>query len=166
MTKKAKTIVVVVFILFVIIAIGMRRASMMSGSSLELTAVSADGAPLPPSAETTSITGKLPKNAVAQKSGDMIVSIALNPYPPKSGLLSDFDVTLADSKGKAINDASIFLDLTMPQMWMPQNQLAMEFVSDGKYHAAGLFTMRGWWRIEALITRGGVIQSFFFDVGL
>ena len=48
----------------------------------------------------------------------------------------------------------------------PPNQPALDFVADGKYSATGQFTMRGWWRIEVIITRGGQTQSAFFDVGL
>lgn len=168
MAKKVGLVVIVVLILFAVFAMSMRRAHMMGGggSQLELESVSADGAQISPSADVISVTGELPKNTAAQKPGDLIVSLALNPYPPSAGQPADFDVTLTDVNGKVIDDASISLDLTMPEMWMPPNQLTMESVSDGKYHAAGRFTMRGWWRIEVVITRGSEKQSVFFDVGM
>lgn len=176
MTKKTISGVVVVVILalvaFAVFAMSMRRSHMMggggggSGSQLELVAVSADGAQIPLSADVTSVTGELPQGTVAQKSGDMIVSLTLNPNPPRAGTPSQFDVTLTDVNGKAIDDASITLDLTMPSMWMPPNQPAMEFVSAGKYSTTAPFTMRGEWRIEIIITRGSEKQSVFFDVGL
>jgi hypothetical protein len=175
MTKKIISVIGVVLVLalisFAVFAMGTRRSHMMgggggSGSQLALIAVSADGAQIPPSADVTSVTGELSNNIAAQKSGDMIVSLALNPYPPKAGVPSEFDVTLTDVNGQAIDDASITLDLTMPSMWMPPNQPAMEFVSDGKYQTTAPFTMRGEWRIEVIITRGGAKQSAFFDVGL
>ena len=172
MAKKTISGIVVVLILaliaFAVFAMSMRRSHMMSGggSQLELVAVSADGAQILPSADVTSVTGELPKGIVAQKSGDLIVSLALNPYPPRAGAPSEFDVTLTDANGQAIDDASITLDLTMPSMWMPPNQPAMEFVSDGKYNTSAPFTMRGEWRIEVIITRGSEKQSVFFDVGL
>jgi hypothetical protein len=178
MAKKTILGVVVVVILavaaFVVFAMNMRRSHMMggggmgggSGSQLELVAVSAEGAQISPSADVTSVTGELPQGTVAQKAGDLIVSLALNPYPPRAGAPSEFDVTLTDLSGKAIDDAVITLDLTMPSMWMPPNQPAMEFVSDGKYNTSTPFTMRGEWRIEVIITRGDEKQSAFFDVGL
>jgi nitrogen fixation protein FixH len=89
----------------------------------------------------------------------------LNPYPPSVGE-GEFDVTLTDLSGQAIDDAAINLDLTMPAMRMPPNQPAMEFVADGKYHTKAYYTMRGWWRIEVIITRGNETQSVFFDLGL
>ena len=174
MTKKIASVIGVVLVLalisFAVFAMNMRRSHMMGGggggSQLELVAVSKEGAQIAPSADVTSVTGELPKGTVAQKAGDMIVSLALNPYPPRAGAPSEFDVTLTDVNGEAIDDATITLDLTMPSMWMPPNQPAMEFVSDGKYHTSAPFTMRGGWRIEVIITRGGEKQSAFFDVGL
>ena len=168
MTKKIGLIAIGVLIVLAVFAMSMRRSHMMGGSGLpsELISVSEDGAQIPLSEDLISVMGELPKGTASQKSGDMIVLLALNPYPPSAGQPSDFDVTLNDVNGKAINDASISLDLTMPTMWMPPNQLTMEFISDGKYHAEGQFTMRGGWRIEVLITRGNEKQSVFFDVGM
>ena len=54
----------------------------------------------------------------------------------------------------------------MPEMWMPPNQPALEFAGEGKYQAAGQFTMRGWWRIEVIVKYDGQTQSAFFDLGL
>ena len=168
MTKKIGLIAIGVLVVLAVFAMGMRRSHMMGGAGVQqdLVAVSAGGAQIPPSADVTSVTGDLPKGVAAQKSGDMIVLLALNPYPPSVGQPSAFDITLTDVNGKAIDDASLSLDLTMPSMWMPPNQLTAEFVSDGKYHAEGQFTMRGGWRIEVIITRGSEKQSVFFDVGM
>jgi hypothetical protein len=172
MAKKTSSGVVVVVILalivFVVFAMSMRRSHMMGGAGVQqdLVSVSTDGAQISASTDVTSVTGELPKGTAAQKSGELIVSLAINPYPPSAGQPSEFDVTLTDVNGQAIDDASISLNLTMPSMWMPPNQPAMEFVSNGKYHATAPFTMRGGWRIEVVITRGNEKQSVFFDVGL
>ncbi|MBI5945565.1 MAG: FixH family protein [Chloroflexi bacterium] len=169
MTKKTGLIaiaVLVVLAVFAMFTISRMRARMMGGGEqIELMAVSADGEQISPSADVTSVTGELAKGTAAQKSGDLIVLLALNPYPPSVGQ-GDFDVTLLDANGQVINDASISLDLTMPAMRMPSNQPSMEFVANGQYHAAGYYTMRGWWRIEVIITRGAETQSVFFDLGL
>jgi hypothetical protein len=168
MTKKIGLIAIGILIVFTVFVMNMRRSHMMGGTGTpaELISVSADGAQIPISADVTSVTGELPKGAAAQKSGDMIISLVLKPYPPRAGQPSEFDITLTDVNNKAIDDASITLNLTMPSMWMPPNQPAMEFVSNGKYHATAPFTMRGGWRIEVIITRGADKQSVFFDVGL
>jgi hypothetical protein len=176
--KKLTPVILVILVLallsFAFFAMRMRRSHMMGspmmggggGTQLELMAVSADGKQISPSEELKSITGDLPAGTAAQKAGDLIVTIALNPYPAKAGAPTEFDVTLTDVNGQAVDDASISLDLTMPSMPMPPNQPTMEFVSDGKYHTSAPFTMRGWWRIEVIITRGGEKQSVLFDLGL
>jgi hypothetical protein len=167
MTKKIGLIAIGVLIVLAIFAMGMRRAR-MSSQSLQapggLVAVSSDGAPLlpPPKAAAT----KLPENMAMQQVGDMNVSIALNPYPPTGFNPADFEVTLTDANGQVINDATVSVNLTMPTMWMPPNQFALTAVPNGKYSATGQFTMRGPWRIEVVITRGGTTQSAFFDVWL
>ncbi|MBI5353638.1 MAG: FixH family protein [Chloroflexi bacterium] len=146
----------------------MRRSHMMGGggSNLELVAVSADGKQILPPADLIAVGAELPKNTAVQQSGEMIVSLSLNPYPPSAGQPSQFDVALTDLNGNPIDDSSISLDLTMPSIWMPPNQPDMQFVSDGKYSTTAPFTMRGGWRIEVIITRGDQKQSVFFDVGL
>ena len=124
-----------------------------------LVAVSRDGTPL-----GTDPKGQLPENAAVQKVGNLNVSIVLSPYPPQGFQKGNFDVTLTDETGKAITDARVSLDLTMPAMRMPANKLEAQHVGDGRYHATGRFSMRDWWRIEVIIQRGGAQQSAFFDV--
>ena len=96
----------------------------------------------------------------------MLVTLGIDPYPPSGGGPTNFVVSLADASGQPVSDATIGLDLTMPSMWMPPNQLDMKAGAAGKYQASGYFTMRGLWRIEVIITRGGQKQSVLFDVGL
>jgi len=134
-----------------------------AGAQQDLVAVSADGKQI---TGGSTVSAELPKNTAVQQSGEMIVSLSLNPYPPSAGQPSQFEVTLTDLNGSPIDDASISLNLTMPSMWMPPNQPDMQFVSYGKYSTSAPFTMRGGWRIEVIITRGGQKQSVFFDVGL
>jgi hypothetical protein len=171
MVKKSALIVTGILIGLVIVlgllVIGMRRARMMGNRSQQspqqggLVAVSPAGTPLP-----APVMSVLSENTAMQQAGDLVVTLALSPYPPTQYQSSEFDVTLADASGKAISDATINLDLTMPEMWMPPNNLTMQSVSDGKYHASGRFTMRGLWQIEVIILRGSEKQSVFFNVWL
>ncbi|MBI5352259.1 MAG: FixH family protein [Chloroflexi bacterium] len=167
MMKKIGFVALIALIVFAVFAMSMRRSHMMGGAGAQqdLVAVSADGGQISLE-ELASISAELPKNTAVQQSGEMIVSLSLNPYPPSAGQPSQFDVALTDLNGNPIDDASISLDLTMPSMWMPPNQPDMQFVSDGKYSTTAPFTMRGGWRIEVIITRGDQKQSVFFDVGL
>lgn len=139
-----------------------RGRGMMGGSTQPpggLIAVTSDGKTIP-------ATTKLPENAAAQTVGKTNVAIALTPYPPVSFQTGNFEITLTDEKGQAINDAKISLDLTMPGMWMPPSKPNAASIGDGKYKASAPWTMRGLWRIEVIITRGSEKSSAFFDVWL
>ena len=172
MMKKWLPIALVIVVLVALFGfISMRRSQMMGGggmggSTLELTAVSQDGNAIPVPADVEAVTGKLAAGSAAQQVGDMIVVLSLTPYPGTMREPTDFAVKLLDATGQSIDDASITLDMTMPAMHMPQNQPALGHVSDGQYQGNGQFTMRGWWRIEVIITRGGDTRSAFFDLGL
>jgi hypothetical protein len=166
-TRKAIILVLVVLALFGAgMFISMRRSHMMGagsqGSAGGLMAVSASGTPI----RAPAAAGNLPKNTAMQAAGDLLVSLNISPYPPSSGGASDFVVNLSDANGQPISDATISLDLTMPEMWMPANLLNLAAADPGKYQASGYFTMRGLWRIEVIITRGDQKQSVFFDIGL
>ena len=110
--------------------------------------------------------GDLPANTATQKVRDLNVTIALTPYPPASFQNGTFLVTLVDDKGQAVTDAQVVLDLTMPSMWMPVNKPTAQNIGGGKYQATALWTMRGGWRIEVMVTRGSDKYSALFDVGL
>jgi hypothetical protein len=138
------------------------RGGMMGGQTPGgLVAVSPDGKALP-----VDSTNRLPDNTAAQKVGNLNISLALAPYPPTGFSKSDFDVTLTDDKGQPVTDAKVSLDLAMPAMWMPTNTPTAQNIGNGRYHATGLFTMRGLWRIQVIVDRGGAKQSAFFDVWL
>jgi len=149
-------------------ASGFRPGMMMRGGAGQSTApggliaVSAQGTPIPAPADGT----KQPENTAAQKVGNLNVKLTLSPYPPASFSQGDFKVTLTDEKGQAVTDATITLDLTMPEMPMPSNVLSPKHTAQGVYQSAGRFTMRGWWRIEVMIQSAGTKQSAFFDLWL
>lgn len=143
-------------------AAGGRRGMMGGGGQAAggLVPVSRDGNTLKNS------IANLPDGSAAQKIGNWNVTLALSPYPPVSFQKGDFAVTLTDDKGQAITDAQVSLDLTMPGMWMPPSKPNATHVGSGKYQASAMWTMRGQWRIEVIITRGAEKQSAFFDVWL
>jgi hypothetical protein len=164
--KKTVGIVVVLVVLFGVFFMMMRRSHMMNaGSQVSaggLVAVSATGAPLPAPAAA----GQLPENTAAQTAGDLLVFLNIDPYPPTGGGPSTFTVKLTDASGQPVSDATLSLDLTMPEMWMPPNQVNLAAGEAGSYQASGYFTMRGLWRIEVILLRDGQKQSVFFEVGL
>jgi len=127
-----------------------------------LVAVSPEGTPFPPAADGATT----PENVAMQAVGNLKVSLALSPYPPVGFQSSNFEVTLTDENDQAVTDATVNLDLTMPDMWMPPNALAAQHTGQGVYRGSGRFTMRGLWRIEIILQRGDKKLSAFFEVNL
>ena len=158
-------LVVVISAVIVFLVMSGRGPGLMGGGGQAgggLTAVSSDGTPIPIPAGSA----KLPKNTAMQKVGNLNVTLALSPYPPVGFQQASYDVTLTDENGKAVSDASVMLDLTMPDMPMPSNQVEAKYTDNGLYKGTGRFTMRGLWRIVVIIQRGGEKISAYFDVGL
>jgi hypothetical protein len=152
--------------LAVIVFVVMPRFKYMMGNSGQaaggLTAVTSEGTPVPLPADYV----KLPENTATQKVGNLSVSLALSPYPPVGFQQASYDVTLKDENGQSISDASVTLDLTMPAMPMPSNQVEAKYTNNGLYQGTGRFTMRGLWLIVVIIQRGGEKTTAYFDVEL
>lgn len=68
------------------------------------------------------------------------------------------------SNGKAIEKASILMDLTMPEMAMPKNEVNFKEVSKGVYEGDAMFTMSGKWRLITLVTTGSQKETINFDI--
>ncbi len=156
----------VVGVLVVIVFLVMPRfRSMMGGGGQAaggLKAVSSQGVPV-----ALPVGGaQNPENAATQKVGNLNITLALSPYPPAGFQQANYDVTLKDENGQAVTDASVMLDLTMPAMPMPSNQVEAKYSDSGLYQGTGRFTMRGLWRIVVVIQRGGETITAYFDVGL
>ena len=164
-TLIAVGLLVVGVLAVIVLLVVPRFQSMMGGGGQAaggLTAVSADGTPVPLLAGSA----KLPENTATQKVGNLNVTLALSPYPPVGFQQASYDVTLKDENGQAVSDASVMLDLTMPEMPMPSNQVEAKYTDNGLYKGASRFTMRGLWRIVVIIQRGGEKITAYFDVGL
>lgn len=75
-------------------------------------------------------------------------------------------LTLRDSDGRAVNDAEVACDLTMPGMAMPDNKPKLSAEGDGRYRAETVFTMSGAWRVEASVSRpsGETVFTFDFEI--
>jgi hypothetical protein len=141
---------------------GMMQDPSLGQAAGGLVAVSAEGTPLPPAADS----GTTAPNVASQTVGNLKVSLALSPYPPAGFQTSNFEVTLTDENNQAVTDATVNLDLTMPAMWMPPNALAAQHTGQGVYRGSGRFTMRGLWRIEIIVQRSDKKLSAFFEVNL
>jgi len=166
MAKKLMLGGVVLILIAIGVFISMRRSQMMGAGNQSgsggLIAVLQDGSPAP----IPSAAKNLPDNSAMQEVDGMVVMLSLSPYPPSASSTTNFDVKITDQSGQPVTDAVISLDLTMPSMYMPPNQVDLGASGNGIYASPGRFTMRGMWRIEVIIELGGQTRSVFFDVGL
>ena len=161
MAKKMAFLGVILIILAgIMMVMNGRSSQLQAGKARGLIAVSAQGDPLPDNGDG------LPAGLARQSVNGMMVSLSIAPFPIVGGQQSDFEISLTDVSGQPVTDASVNLDLSMPSMPMPANQISAQPFGDGRYVGAGYFTMRGGWRIEVIIARAGQTQSVYFEVGL
>jgi len=95
------------------------------------------------------------------------ITLSTSPDPPKGSAEASFSVTLVDSEGKAIPDATVKVTLVMPampSMNMPEMRNAFELPwmhAHGMYMGQGNVPMAGSWNVTVEATRqGAVIASY------
>ncbi len=102
---------------------------------------------------------------VSKKAGDLTVDMKIDKNPPVSGT-NNMDITLKDASGKAVTDAKVLVEYSMPAMTgMP----AMNYKTDAElkgqtYKAVMNLSMTGSWNIAVKATRAGKTQTAKFTV--
>jgi hypothetical protein len=72
--------------------------------------------------------------------------------------------------GMPITDASVHLDLSMPHMFMGNNQPIMKHIKDGRYEGKGVITQcasgRKTWQADVAVESAGksAVAAFVFEV--
>jgi hypothetical protein len=104
----------------------------------------------------------------ATTASGMSIEFDVQPKPVKPLSKLQFMVTLTD-KGKALTNASVGLDLTMPGMYMGKNAPVMKHISKGRYEGSGVITRcmsgRKTWRADVTVENGGAKETagFLFE---
>ena len=102
---------------------------------------------------------------VTKKAGDLTVDVKIDKNPPISGT-NNMDVAVKDAGGKAITDAKVVVEYSMPAMpGMP----AMNYKTDAQlkgntYKAAMNLSMSGSWNISIKVTRANKTQTAKFTI--
>lgn len=95
----------------------------------------------------------------------MKLSFDILPKPVKAMTALTFIVQL-ERRGKAVPDASVTLDLSMPGMHMGKNSPALQHVADGRYEGKGLITRcmsgRKTWQADIAVMREQQTRSASF----
>jgi hypothetical protein len=102
---------------------------------------------------------------VSKKAGDYNVVIKIDRNPPVAGD-NNVEITVTDASGKAVTDATVVLNYSMPAMpGMP----AMNYKADAQpsgsvYKTKVNYSMAGPWNNELKVTRAGKTQTAKFTV--
>ncbi len=102
---------------------------------------------------------------VKKKAGDYDVIATIDRNPPVAGE-NILTISVKDSTGKAVTDAKVKVDYSMPAMpGMP----AMNYKTDaemknGVYVAKLNLSMSGGWNIAVKISKGGKISTMKFNI--
>jgi len=91
------------------------------------------------------------------------ITLSTSPDPPKGAAEASFRVTLVDSEGKAIPDATVKVTLVMPampamNMAEMRNSFDLPWMSaHGMYMGQGNVPMTGTWNVTVEATRQGAV---------
>lgn len=102
---------------------------------------------------------------VKKKAGDFQVEAVIDKNPPVAGE-NNITVKIKDASGKAVTDAKVVVDYSMPAM---PGMAAMNYKTDAalkgdEYKAVMNLTMSGAWNIAVKISRGGKRATMKFNI--
>ena len=95
-------------------------------------------------------------NTITKKAGDYAVQVTMDKNPPVTGK-NNVDVAITDKSGKAVTDAKVVVEYSMPAMsGMPAaNYKANAELKGDTYKAVIEPSMAGGWNMAIKISRGG-----------
>jgi hypothetical protein len=100
---------------------------------------------------------------VSKQAGDFTVLLLGTPNPPVRGG-NTLEAVITDSKGQAVDDAKVSVDLDMTNMSHGKTVVPATPRGGGRYAAAVNFLMGGPWRVIVIVERAGQpVQSVRFD---
>ncbi len=102
---------------------------------------------------------------LSKKVGDLTVDIKIDKNPPITGT-NNMDIALKDASGKAVTDAKVLVEYSMPAMsGMPAMNYKADAALKGEtYKAAMNLSMSGSWNVAVKVTRANKTQTAKFTV--
>ncbi len=99
-------------------------------------------------------------NTITKKAGDYTVELTIDKNPPITGK-NNVDIVLKDKAGKAVADAKVLVEYSMPAMpGMPaMNYKSNAELKGDKYNAVIEPSMAGSWNVAVKISRGGKTET-------
>jgi hypothetical protein len=100
-----------------------------------------------------------------KKEHKSLLNVVLSPKQGSYPKMKPVKLTLKlNDTNKPVEKALISMDLTMPDMSMPKNEVKFKEVSKGVYESDVMFTMSGSWRLVTTISNGNKKEVVNFDV--
>jgi hypothetical protein len=104
----------------------------------------------------------------SRQSGDYLINLSITPYPPPILEEVDFNLTITGPQNQPLTNLRPILDLTMPDMLMPPNQLTATPLTavPGIYRGHTVLTMTGRWQADVYLDSaliGNPIATFEFE---
>ncbi len=99
----------------------------------------------------------------------MTIEFDVRPKPVAAMTENTF-VVIVIRNGKPITDASVLLNLSMPNMFMGKNQPVLKQVRDGRYEGKGIITRcasgKKTWQADVAVVSAGktAVAAFVFEV--
>ena len=106
-------------------------------------------------------------NKPAKKTSEKKVSIeaVLSPKMASYPKMKPVNLSVKLSKqNKALEKCEVSMDLTMPGMYMPKNEVKLKEVSSGVYEGSAMFTMSGDWRLNTSVIKDKKKEMLYFDI--
>ena len=104
------------------------------------------------------------KNSIIQNvSGEISANLNINKKPIHKMVPVVLKLDLKFGK-KSAEKANILMDLTMPAMAMPKNEVKLTESLPGIYSGEAIFTMSGDWRLMTYVNYGGKKYDMYFDI--
>ena len=102
---------------------------------------------------------------VKKKAGDFDVIVTIDKNPPVTGD-NGVTVSVKDAAGKAVKDAKVVVDYSMPAMpgMPPMNYKADAMLKGDTYAATMNLSMAGPWNVAVKISAGGKTGSVKFTI--
>lgn len=102
---------------------------------------------------------------VQKQAGEYDVKVTIDKNPPVTGD-NEVAVAVKDAAGKAVGDAKVVVDYSMPAMpGMPPMNYKTDAVAKGDVYLATMnLSMAGPWNVAVKITRGGKTSSLKFTI--
>ncbi|MEO7717572.1 MAG: FixH family protein [Capsulimonas sp.] len=107
--------------------------------------------------QTTPPAPSSPPPVALPAAGGVQIQLKVSPEPPRQLDTATFTVIAGNERGEPLRDATVNVDLTMPSMEMPKNEIVCRQTKPGEYSGTGRFTMAGDW--QARVTAQGGKQS-------